>query len=140
MSKTSLVFASAVAVLFSGCAASTIPYQQPDGLLWGFTEDSLVRSDVGRVIAVSKTRDQCERSLAMTHKQANAENSRYSECRQMVFGGGDPYWVFTFPPHILLVTAFASANRQTCENLRRQMAAKSGVALSPCTSASLEFK
>src|SRR5262249_27799530 len=132
--------ASAFAVLFGGCATAPIPYQQPFGFLWGFTEDSLVRSDVGRFVVVSKTREQGERSLEGSRKHPKAPSSQYSECRQVAFGSGDPYWVFTLPPHILLLTAWGAVNRQTCENSRRELGSKSGVALSPCTLTSLEFK
>jgi len=138
MSKAFVVVALAM-VLFNGCATAAIPYQQPVGLLWGYTEDSPVRSDIGRTVAASKTKEQCELSLDNARKQPNAANARYSECRQLAFGSGDAYWAFTFPPHILIATAVATVNRQTCER-SRDVIAKSGVALSPCTLTSLEFK
>ena len=138
------VFASAIVVIFAGCAptASTILYQEPAGPLWGYTEDSLVRSDIGRSLVVTKTKDQCERNLASTRKQPNAEYAaRLSECRQLAFGSGDAYWVFTFPPHITFATAWGSVNRETCEKSRRALGASApGVASSPCTLTSIELK
>jgi len=135
------LFALAVAVVFTGCAIATIPYQEPSGPLWGFTEDSLVRSDIGRSLVVSKTKEQCERSLTAAGRQPNADQvARYSGCRPVVFGSGDAYWTFTFPPHILLATAWGAVNRETCEKARRVMGAQSGVAVSPCTLTSIELK
>ena len=135
-----LGLASALTALFIGCAAATNSDEQPVESLWGFTEDSQVRSDLGRTVVVSKTKEQCELNLANTRKQPNAGYSVYSECRELAFGSGDPYWVIMFPPHILIVTAFGTVNKQTCENSRRTLAATSGAALSPCTLTSIQFK
>ena len=131
-----------VASVYAGCAtAATTPYQEPSGPLWGYTEDSLVRSDIGRSVIVTKSKDQCERNLATTRSRPNAEHlARLSECRPIVFGSGDAYWTFTFPPHILLATAWGSVIRETCERSRQVLGAQSGAALSPCTLTSIELK
>ena len=135
------VIASAIlaAVVIAGCV-KTIPYQQPTGTVWGYTEDSLARSDVGRSLVVTRTKDECERSRESTRKQPNAEYAKHSECREMIFGTGDTYWTFTFPSHITAAIAWGAVNRETCEKSRRTLGAQAGVALSPCTLTSIQFK
>jgi hypothetical protein len=134
-----LILAVAVAVVFAGCV-KTIPYQQPTGTVWGFTEDSLARSDVGRSLVVTRTKDECERMRESTRKQATAEFAKHSECREMIFGIGDPYWTFTFPSHITAAMAWGAVNRETCEKSRRVLGSQAGAALSPCTLTSIQFK
>jgi hypothetical protein len=135
------VTASAIlaAVVIAGCV-KTIPYQQPTGTLWGFTEDSLVRSDIGRSLVVTRTKDECERNKESTRKQPGAEYAKHSECREMIFGSGDAYWTFTFPSHITLAIAWGAVNRETCERSRRALGTQAGLALSPCTLTSVHFK
>jgi hypothetical protein len=136
------MFAAAVAAALTGCATTaTSPYLEPSGPLWGYTEDSLVRSDIGRSVIVTKSKEQCERNLTATRSRPNAENlARLSECRQVAFGTGDAYWVFTFPPHILIATAWGSVNQETCEKSRQVLSAQSGAAASPCTLTSIQLK
>jgi hypothetical protein len=130
-----------VAILMLAGCVKTIPYQEPMGTVWGYTEDSLARSDIGRSVVIARTKDECERSRAMARKQPNAEFvAQHSECREMIFGTGDAYWTFTFPSHITAVIAWGAVKRETCENSRRALGSQTGVALSPCTLTSIGLK
>jgi hypothetical protein len=114
----SVSFATAVALLLAGCAASHDSYYHgSSAFTWGFTAES---TSFGRTVYVGQARSFCE-SQASTTRGSNGM-TMVSQCRRVALGDGSDYWLFRLPPY-LGVNAYVAgaATREGCNMLRNTM-------------------